>query len=636
MKKNLFVKLLILVFIIVSINCTTFASTGDVDNLLSTMTLREKVEQMFMMEFRQWGKEGSEKDVTVINDDIKKIISKYNFGAIILFANNIKKTEATYNLVQSMQAAAISDGGIPMIISTDQEGGIVYRLGSGTALPGNMALAASGKTKNSYQAGKVIGSELSCSGINSTLAPVVDVNNNPNNTVIGLRSYSDSASVVAKHAVQMKKGIEKYNVIACAKHFPGHGDTATDSHYGLPIVNRTKKQLMSRELKPYNALIKEKVDMVMTAHILYPKIEKNKIKSKKTGKKESLPATMSDDLIKKILKKEMKFNGIVCTDGMHMQGITDYWNETEATINAIKAGVDMICMPITLRTKDDTKKLDSLIDDIVSAVKKGKISNSRINDACRRILQVKQKRGILNYNADDYSLDKAMSTVGCQENRDIERQLANDAVTLIQNKNKTIPLSLSEKSKVLMMVPYSNEDGQMVMAWNRASEAGLIPSSAKVKTICYNQQDNIDNFKDKVDWADTLIINSEIDTGARVSDKSWVYTGPKNFVKYANNNGKKAIIISVDVPYDVALYSKADAVLAVYGCKGSSLDPTEALQKKTTAISDACGPNITAGVEAALGVFKATGKLPVNVPKINKSTGKYSKKIVYKRDYSRR
>lgn len=633
-KNNLKIKktvaLIVAMTLIVGLfSVSIYASNSKVDKLLSSMTLREKIEQMLMMEIREWDGE----DFTKMNDEVEKIISEYNFGAVILFANNIKKTKATFKLTQAMQKAAISDGGIPMIIATDQEGGIVYRLGSGTALPGNMALAASGKTSNSLEAGKVIGSELSVLGINTSLAPVVDINNNPNNTVIGLRSYGDNATIVGNHAAEMIKGMSKYNVVACAKHFPGHGDTATDSHYGLPIVKKTKAQLMKNELKPYKIAIKKGADMVMTAHILYPKVERDKVKSTKTGKKESLPATMSDKLIKEILKGEFGFKGIVCTDGMHMQGITDYWNESQAAINAIKAGTDMLCMPVTLRSTDDIDNLDKFIDKIISAVKKGKISRKRIDDACSRILRVKQQREILDYNAEDYSLEKAESVVGCKENREIEKRLADEAVTLIRNKGKTVPLKTGADSKVLMMVPYSNEDGQMVMAWNRAKESGIVPKGAKVKTVCYNGIGDVESLKDKIDWADTIILNSEISSGLRVAQKSWLYLGPQSFIKYAKLHNKKTVVISVDVPYDVTLYTKADAVLAVYGCKGSSVDPTEALEKNTTHINDACGPNIVAGVEAALGAFKPMGKLPVNVPTINKSTGKYNGKIKYKRGY---
>ena len=240
------------------------AEFDEVKAMIDNMSLHDKVTQMMMVDFRLW----NNADFTVMNDEVREIIEVYNFGAIILFANNIKETEQSFNLVTEMQAAATKDEGIPMIITADQEGGSVYRLGSGTALPGNMALGATYAThgtKYATEAGRIIGSELSVLGINSNLAPVVDVNNNANNPVIGLRSYSDDATMVGNLAAATIAGMAEYNVIGCAKHFPGHGDTDTDSHYGLPTVDKSFSELSSNELKPYELAIEQGVEMIMTA-----------------------------------------------------------------------------------------------------------------------------------------------------------------------------------------------------------------------------------------------------------------------------------------------------------------------------------------------------------------------------------
>ena len=181
-------------------------------------------------------------DFTTMNDEVYDIVQEYNFGAVILFANNVKETEQTLELTKALQDAATKDNGIPMIITADQEGGNVVRLGSGTALPGNMALGAtyaSFGTKYAKAAGQIIGSELSVLGINTNLAPVVDVNNNANNPVIGLRSFGDDPDIVGALASAMVAGMSEYGVIGTAKHFPGHGDTSKDSHYGLPGVDKS-------------------------------------------------------------------------------------------------------------------------------------------------------------------------------------------------------------------------------------------------------------------------------------------------------------------------------------------------------------------------------------------------------------
>lgn len=602
---------------------------------VENMPLRNKVTQMLMVDFRYWDENTSDKierkGLTVMNSQVEGILRDYNFGAVIYFAQNLTGTKQSYELTMRMQKAATEGGGIPMLISADQEGGSVYRLGTGTALPGNTALGATGNTAYAKTAGQIIGSELSVLGINTNLAPVVDVNNNANNPVIGLRSYGDDPVMIGNMASATISGMKEYGVIGCAKHFPGHGDTATDSHYGLPTVNKSLSTLQSCELKPYEVAIKQGIEMIMTAHILYPQLEKDKIVSQKTGKAESLPATMSDDIITGLLKNKMGFKGIVVTDAMNMAGITASWKPVEAVVNSINAGVDMICMPCELSDLGDLKNLDAIINGVTDAVNKGKIPMSRINDAVERILKVKTDNGIMTWKAENYSLDKALNTVGCKANREKERQIAAAAVTVVQNKNNILPLKIKSSTKVLMLVPYDNEKAQMVMGWNRAKDAGIVPDKAQVEVVRFNSSSTLNTYKSKINSADIIIINSEITKASKMNGKSWESAYVMTVVDYAESQGKVTVVQSVDKPYDVQSYPKADAVIAVYGCKGSSVDPTEALVGGVTESKNAYGPNIVAGVEVALGVFGASGKLPVNIPEYK--SGSYTSKIVYSRGH---
>ena len=598
-----------------------------VAKILEGMSLRQKITQMMMIDFRNWNGSG----FTVMNDQVGKIVEEYQFGAVIYFAPNMVNTAQVYNLTQEMQAAATKNGGLPMIITADQEGGMVYRLASGTALPGNiMALGATGNPQYAKMAGKIIGRELSSLGLNSTLAPVVDVNNNANNSVIGLRSYSDNPALVGQMAAANIEGMKEYGVIGCAKHFPGHGDTATDSHYGLPVVNKDLETLQNCELKPYEIAIEKGVDMIMTAHILYPQLEKDTARSNKTGRNESLPATLSNDIITKLLKTGMGFEGIVTTDAMNMAGIANYWDMTQAAILAMNAGVDMICMPTSLSSNSSLNSLNTIISGIETAVNNGTLPLARINDGVTRILTVKAKRGILDYASEQYSLETAQTVVGSNLNRQVERELSAASVTVVQNKNNTLPLKVNNQSKVLMLVPYQNETAQMIMGWNRAKQAGLIPDGAQVKVVHFTTS-RVEAIQRDLDWADTYIINSELSSASKVASGHYLYAGVKNIVDYAKQNGKTAVVQSVDKPYDVQLYPEADAVLAVYGCMGSTLDPTEALLGGTTADKNASGPNITAGIEVAFGVFGAQGKLPVSIPKYQ--NGSYTSQIVMEQGF---
>lgn len=634
MKKNISK---ITAFLAVSIMLTAIIIDwlNPVPEMMQELSLRDKVSQMMMMSFRYWDNDPvATKEptaFTVMNDDVRLIVENYNLGAVIYFAQNLAETEQAYILTKEMQQAAVKDGGIPMLICTDQEGGNVFRLASGTSLPGNMALGAANDVEYALKAGRIIGSELSVLGINTNLAPVADINNNANNPVIGLRSYSDDPSLTGQMAVGVIDGMSEYNIVSCAKHFPGHGDTAVDSHYGLPCVDKSLSDLSERELIPFQTAINHGVDMVMTAHILYPQLEPDTAFSTKTGKQESLPATMSDDIITQLLKTDMKFNGIVVTDAMEMKGITDHWEPVEAVIYSIQAGADMICIPCSLNSPKDISNLDAVIDGVCAAVEDGRIPMSRIDDAVERILTVKHNRGILNYNNFKYTLEDAKTIVGSNTNKEAEQEIAAAAVTVLQNKNNTLPLKLTSESKVLMAVPYDNEQAQMIIGWNRAKNKGLIPDGAQIKVIRFDKNTSPDTFKAELDWADTLIFNSEVSRPSAMNGGSWESAYILNAAAYAKSHGKTTIVISADKPYDVQSYPDADAVLAVYGCKGSSVDPTDALINGTLYSDTACGPNIIAGIEVILGVCPAKGVLPVDIPKFE--NGAYTDEIVFPRGY---
>ena len=632
------------------------ATTSRVDSLLSNMSLRQKITQMMMVDFRKWKTEGEEKatDFTKMNSEVQKIVEDYDFGSVIFFANNIKETEQSYNLTMDLQKAATKDNGIPLLISADQEGGSVYRLGSGTALPGNMALGATGDVNNAKIAGEIIGSELSSLGINTTLAPVVDVNNNANNPVIGLRSYGEDAEMVGKMASAEIEGLAEYNVIGCAKHFPGHGDTATDSHYGLPMVNKSKEELLNNELKPYQVAINQGIEMIMSAHILYPQLDNTTVYSEKTKQQEKLPSTLSHKILTNLLKEEMGFKGVVVTDAMNMAGIAATYDEVQAVKLAINAGVDLICMPTNITCLEDMSKLDAIIDGVEKAVNDGEIQESRLDDAVTRILTLKENKGILDWKESNYSLEKALATVGSDENRAKEREIAAKAVTVVKNENNTLPLNVTKKSKVLLVAAENNQRSLMKYGAERAKNAGLIPDGAEVKVTRYMDRTlasdatviNADGstytsaMTDLLDWCDTLVVVSD-NSGLNVAKAHYNnnYTGtPYNLVDYVEkaDASKTTVVISANKPYDVQMYPNADAIMAVYGSKG---DPTEQLIGGATGSTSASGPNITAGVEVAFGVFGASGKLPVSIPKYVLTTtaagevGSFSDEILYGNGY---
>ena len=246
-----------------------------IDDAILNMTLEEKIAQMMMPTFRKWGDSPEKaRAITKLPEEIKTTIEKYHLGGIILFTENTPDEKTTKELIDSMQKANTEGGAISkLFIAIDQEGGRVTRLKTGTMMCGNMALGAAQNPELSKQSAELIGQELSSLGINVNFAPVMDINNNPANPVIGNRSFSDNPELVSKLGQAAIEGFHNQNIITAVKHFPGHGDTSTDSHTGLPSIYKSMEEIKKLELIPYKNILTQ-TDMLMTAHIRFPQIEK--------------------------------------------------------------------------------------------------------------------------------------------------------------------------------------------------------------------------------------------------------------------------------------------------------------------------------------------------------------------------
>lgn len=605
------------------------AGSSRVQSIMEKMTLRQKITQMIMPDFRKWTldvNKSAAADFTEMNDEVAKIIEDYDFGGIILFANNVKTTQQSFQLVHDMQEAATEDGGTPLLIGIDQEGGIVYRLGSGSALPGNMAIGATGSESMARRAGQIIGRELSALAINTNFAPTVDVNNNPNNPVIGLRSFGDDPQEVAKLSVAMIQGMNDYNIITSAKHFPGHGDTATDSHTGLPVVDKSLETLKQCELVPFQAAMDAGTDMFMVAHICYPQVDPTKVISEKTGEEVGIPATVSKVFLTDIVRNQMDYDGVLITDAMNMQGLSDIFGQVEACLRSIEAGIDILLMPCVLYDdEEDIKDMDAIIEGIESAVAEGRITEERLEQSVERILKLKEKRGILDYDESDYSLENALEEVGSQFNRDEERKISAAAVTVTKNENDVLPLAPKAGEKVLLLGAYDNEIPGLDLGFRRVEDAGLA-NGVEYETFRYTSTTSEATLRAKIADCDYVVCISEVGSAAQMKSTNWLTAKPTLAVDIAKELGKKSVIMSISKPYDVQNYGSADAIVAVYGNKG--MDPTEALTPDA-----AFGPNIIAGVEVIFGVFGAQGKLPVNVNRFDEESASYTEEIVYPNGY---
>ncbi len=625
---------------VASIGTTTFTSNKEVmaidsaskaKEIVSNMTLEEKLGQMIMPDFRMWQEDGTKEpsDLTEINSEVVEVIDKYDLGGVILFAENVKEISQTTTLIHDLQEVAINDkdGNLPLLITLDQEGGIVTRLGEGTNLPGNMALGATRSEKSSYDAGYLIGRELNALGVNVNFAPVLDTNNNPENPVIGVRSISSNPELVGKLGKNIAKGIQDQGGAATAKHFPGHGDTSTDSHYGLPMVNKSIEELRETELKPFKIAIENGIDMIMTAHIQFPQIEKDTFISKKDGSQIVIPATLSDDIITGILREEMGYDGVVITDAMNMKAISDHFGELESTKMAINAGIDIILMPTILRNNEDVKKLDYIVNGILDSIKSGEIKEEEITDSVERIVKLKIDRGIIDLKNNNVSLEekikKAKETVGSIENRNIERRIAEEAVTITKNEDNILPLNPKEGEKVLLIAPNESQIHSMKFGINRLIHENSL-NKIQLDTYEYNNIGIIDDvLREKIESSDYIIVASLASNANHLKPGTWNRDLPRSVIDYGNKLNKDTVLISLRNPYDLAAYDNAKAQVVSYGFKG--MDPTEG---DTLFLTKSSGPNIPASMGVIFGVVEPKGKLPVDIPSLN-NDGTMNTKVNY-------
>lgn len=357
-------------------NVESKKSTVDekVEKIVNNMTLEEKVGQIFMVAPEAVDKDGG--STTVFTENIEKEVEKYNLGGYILFAPNIVDTTQTQELINGFKKCSK----IQPFIGVDEEGGRVARIGKNSAMGVEKIepMAQIGKSQNYERANEVgttIGKYIKNLGFNLDFAPDTDVLTDPNNTEIGDRSFGNDPDVVGKMATEVVKGLQSENVSAVLKHFPGHGGSIGNSHQGFSLSNRTEEELKSCEIVPFKTAIENGADCVMVAHMSLPNV---------TG--DNTPATLSKKVVTDMLKTELNFKGVVFSDSMSMGAITENYGTGDACVKAIEAGIDMVLMP---------NNLDEAYNAVLQAVKNGKISQERLDDAVSRIIKAKIKRGII-------------------------------------------------------------------------------------------------------------------------------------------------------------------------------------------------------------------------------------------------
>ncbi|MER7463460.1 glycoside hydrolase family 3 N-terminal domain-containing protein [Streptomyces sp. NPDC097981] len=430
--------------------------------LVAGMSLAEKVGQLFVS--RAYGHSATDPDPADAEQNLKlfgvrtaaELVSRYHLGGIVYFswAHNTRGPQQIAELSAALQrAAAAARSGVPLLLSTDQEHGAVARIGKpATLLPGAMALGArhgaggtvagaspgpgagagadpdSAATADARRAARIAGAELAAMGIRQDYAPVADVNVNPANPVIGVRSFGSDPQAVAALVAAQVRGYQSAGVAATAKHFPGHGDTETDSHVGLPVMRHSRAQWEELDEPPFRAAVEAGVDAVMTAHIVFPALDPS-----------GDPATLSRPIVTGILRERLGFRGVVVTDALDMAGVRQKYGDDRVPVLALKAGCDQLLNP---------PDLGLAYRSVIAAVEAGELAQDRIEESVLRILELKSRRGL--FDAAHTAAGQLDGVVGIPAHLAAADEIAAGTTTLLANPVKLLPLDATTGPRVLV------------------------------------------------------------------------------------------------------------------------------------------------------------------------------------------
>ncbi len=402
-----------------------------VEARLNSMSPEQKVGQLMIGFFRG----------PTVSEELAQRLATLHLGGVILYgvSGNIENPRQVANLTDSLQQKMQEKGEVPLFISIDQEGGRVTRLTQGvTVFPGNMALGATGSEELAGKTAQVMARELHIIGINMNFAPVVDVNSNPANPVIGIRSFGSDPTLVAKMGTAMLAPYRSEQVLCVAKHFPGHGDTAVDSHLGLPLAGQTRAEVEAMGLYPFRQMIRSGVPAVMTAHVVVPALDES-----------GLPATLSPTVVG-LLRREIG-DGLIITDSLSMGAIDQRWGMEEAAIQAFLAGADLLLFGAD--TKHEPTEQAAIHSALLAALKNGRITEKRLDESVRRILESKARYGLLDA-APKAADEAALKQLASPEHLAAAEESAKASITLLRDKNHLLPLAQSGSIPLLWPEEY--------------------------------------------------------------------------------------------------------------------------------------------------------------------------------------
>jgi beta-N-acetylhexosaminidase len=465
---------------------------------------------------------------------------------------------------------------VPLLTSGNLEGGAGYVLYGATRMPMAMAIGATGDERLAYEVARVTAQEGRAVGVNVNFYPVADVNNNPRNPIINIRAFGEDPATVSRFVAAYVRGIQENGQIATAKHFPGHGDVAIDSHLEMPVLDVTRERLQAVELPPFRAAVDAGVEAVMSAHIWLPQLEPEK----------DLPATLSKNVMTDLLRNDLNFRGIVFTDAMRMKGVTNTFENGDAAVRAVEAGADML---IGLPSVEDAFRA------IGEAVRSGRISEKRIEDSARRVLRAKAKLGLTRPENRYTDITALMTKVGIAKNRALAQRVSDAAITLVKDEQNILPLRPSPELRVVQINVLDTRAGWREGPVGRILAAELPKRFPRAVTVQIDDQSTpteYDLVRKLAQFADLLVING--------------------FVRVADSKG--TIDLNADqtrLLRDLAAMKKPLAFTSF----GSPYVLTHIPELPSYAITYDTNPTAEmSAIRAITGEIPFQGRLPINLP----------------------
>jgi beta-N-acetylhexosaminidase len=496
-----------------------------VTNHLS-LSLREKIGQLFMIGFHG----------TSLPDYLLKFIETNHIGFVILFSRNIDSIPQ----VVELNGAIHSLGKVPPLIYTDQEGGTIVRFNEMAAtVVSPMGITAAGNPEYAETAGKIIGEDMQICGIDGVFAPVLDVNIEENNPVIGIRSFSDQPEVVIEYAERFCRGLSSTGTLACGKHYPGHGAAKADSHLEIPLIKLSQQDFMESCFQPFEALAKQEIDSMLTAHVLFPKIAKE-------------IATFSPYMVRELLREEAKYNGVVFTDCLEMKAIIDNFSTEDIVLNAIDAGIDVMVPSHTFDFQEE------LLDILWFHAKKGTIEEKRIDESLTRILALKNKR-FPDLTAARKPGQKETTGIKIRKNIAVEREIADQSITLLRNSLGVLPIEKDKKT--------------LVLEWTRSITGPSIAENegqTMIERISGEYLENREHMLLKPDEPLPEKLEPQLKNYTYIIVFIYSRTGKIDHlqteaVKKLLHHRKDAIIVSLENPYEIKKFPSVNTYLVTYG-----------------------------------------------------------------------